>query len=208
MPALQEQFKQTQNFAQKAQIANAIVKLKDNDDTYWNYLAQRATVAVESDVPSPWVYNVHDTATSAQGLAKWAQAHRIDLPAAMENAQTWYPGSLMILSDTGDARAVPILEKGLLSANSLIELEAAMGLAFLHDESAVPLIVQAVQRAPKDLAPDLAESLVFFDDPVAQSTVDAWLGKDRAKALRQRRAAGENALGLPPSQMPPMVPKP
>ncbi len=89
IPILEEQFKQNQDTLQKLKLANALVKLGDKDETYWDYLLQQATLAVDSPVPFPWVYNIQENTgrgNSEQGVAVWAKAHNTDLATAIENA--------------------------------------------------------------------------------------------------------------------------
>jgi hypothetical protein len=53
IPALEEQFKRATDIDTKVAIASGLVKLKDRDDTYWNFLLEQATLAVDSDIPDP-----------------------------------------------------------------------------------------------------------------------------------------------------------
>ena len=51
VPALKQQFELSRSSARKAQIASALVRLGEKDETYWNYLTEQATEAVQSDLP-------------------------------------------------------------------------------------------------------------------------------------------------------------
>jgi hypothetical protein len=73
----------------------------------------------------------------------------------------------------------------------MIENAAAQGLAELQDKDSVPLIIEACKRAPAEAASVIAGSLVYFDDPDAQSAVDAYVSKDLAKLLREAKAQGK-----------------
>jgi hypothetical protein len=51
VPVLEEQFKRATDVDTKLSIAAGLVKLKDRDDTYWNFLLEQATLAVDSNIP-------------------------------------------------------------------------------------------------------------------------------------------------------------
>ncbi len=76
-----------------------------------------------------------------------------------------------------------------------MEANAAKGLAQIHDEGSVPLIVDACNRAPKELAGLIAQSLVYFDDPAAQKAVATYVDDASAKTMREARANGMNVFG-------------
>jgi hypothetical protein len=77
----------------------------------------------------------------------------------------------------------------------MIEIAAAMGLAEIRDQDSIPLIIEACKRAPPDAASVIAESLVYFDDPRAQSAVDTYMPKDLAKTFREAKAQGKKPFG-------------
>ena len=78
----------------------------------------------------------------------------------------------------------------------MIVIEAAMGLAQMQDKDSIPLIIEACKRAPKGFDSGIAEaSLVLFDDSQAQSAVDTYVPKDRAKTKREARAHGLKPFG-------------
>ena len=51
IPSLEEQFGRTTDVGTKTEIANGLVRLGDKHNTYWNYVLEQATLAVDSDVP-------------------------------------------------------------------------------------------------------------------------------------------------------------
>jgi len=113
------------------------------------------------------------------------------MPPAAEDAMYWFPGKVMLLGLTGDRRAIPLLRQALLSPNHMIEAAAAEGLAEIQDKDSIPFIIEACKRAPAVAAPLIAESLICFDDAEAQSAVNTYIPKDRAKILREARAQGK-----------------
>lgn len=61
----------------------------------------------------------------------------------------------------------------------------------MRDEEAIPLILDAVQKAPADAATQLASALVYFDDSRAQLAVDTYVPKEFAKILCEAKAKGK-----------------
>jgi hypothetical protein len=194
---LKEQFARSYDWLAKAKLASAVVRLGgDQDDIYWEFLVKQATLAVESDAPDFMNFDsqAKDSAGPSPAFTAWANAHKLDAQEAGGNAMYRLPGRIMLLSSTGDRRAIPLLWQGLLSPNHQIEHVAALGLAELQDKDSIPFILQACKIAPEALAPAIAESLVYFDDPEAQNGVDTYVPKERARILREARAAGRKPL--------------
>jgi HEAT repeat protein len=100
-------------------------------------------------------------------------------------------GVIFDLGSSDDARAIPILRQAVSSQNLFIEMQAALGLAELHDTESVSTIINACENAPKEAASAIARSLVYFDDPAAQRAVDAYVPKNIAQNLREARAHGK-----------------
>lgn len=195
MPALKEQFAQNQDQLTKAKIAEALVKLGERDDSYWSFLVKLASEAIESDAPN---YSGFDAqGRSMQGpspeFVKWAKIH-----SAPENIgeEVVYilPGKVMLLGATGDRRAIPLLQKALISPNYFIEAAGALGLAEIQDRDSISLIIDACKRAPEEAAREIALSLVYFDDEEAQAAVDRYVPKDTARVFREARANGRGPL--------------
>jgi hypothetical protein len=130
-----------------------------------------ATPAVESDAPYPLdeLAGKQKDITSLEFKA-WANTHDLSVEAAIKVAMLDLPSSLAPLAKTGDPRGVPLLRKALMSPNLLIASLAAAGLAQAQDKASIPMIIDACKRAPSSRAPFFADSLLFFDDPQAQST--------------------------------------
>ncbi|AFL90488.1 hypothetical protein Terro_4291 [Terriglobus roseus DSM 18391] len=191
IPDLEEQFKQAKETDTKLSIASGLVQLKDNDDTYWNFLLDQATQAVDTDLPDP-VFDAGGNVRQAPFLpemAAWAQAHHVDVNTAGQLAMYGLPGRVMQLGLSGDPRAIPLLRRALSSHHSMIAIMAAKGLAQMQDKDSIPWIVDACGRSPRGLAAAIAEaSLVFFDDPRAQAAVDLYMSPDRAKVFRESSA--------------------
>jgi hypothetical protein len=194
VPALEEQFKGTQDPEAKLKIANALVRLKDNDDTYLDYLAARAAEAVSRDEPDPFRHDENGKVDPKQPSAEfvaWAAKRNLDAKSAFYQIVLDDVGSTIELATSQDKRAIPLLRKALSSRNAWVQQNAAVGLAVLGDKDSIALIIEACRNAPKEAASLIAESLVYFDDPDAQRAVDEYVPKDTAKVYRDARAAGK-----------------
>lgn len=196
IPDLEKQFTVASDIVRKAKIAQVLLSLGDRKDIYWNYLAELVKPALESDIPSPIQYD--DTGKSVPGLSHdfvtWAQIHGLVPDEVGENAIYVLPGIVMLVGASHDQRAVPLLRRALLSPNPMIQIAASKGLAEMQDVTSVPLIVAKCKEVPAEEAEAIAESLVYFDAPEAQSMVDALVPKELAAGLRQRRMAGSGPL--------------
>lgn len=195
IPFLKEQFVRSQDPLIKAKIASALVRLGDRDDLYWDFIVKQATPAVESDAPDFMNFDSQSGTGSGPSpeFSTWAKAHGVSPESAGQDSMYWLPGKLMLLASTGDQRAISLLRRALLSPNHQIEIAAAMGLAELHDKDSVPLIIEACKRSPAGAAAAIAESLVYFNDAEAQSAVDTYVPKERAKLLRESREQGKKS---------------
>jgi HEAT repeats len=194
IPILEKKFVRSKDTFDKAKIAEVLVKLGDRDETYWNFLVGLATLAMQSDAPDVGNFDAQGKSTGlSPKFVAWAIAHKMSPNEAAENAIYIIPGEVGLLGLTGDHRAIPLLRRALQSHNYFIRANAASGLAQLGDDSSIPLIISACKDAPAEPASVIAEALVYFDDPRAQSAVDTYIPKDSAKALRNHRAAGKHS---------------
>jgi HEAT repeat protein len=196
IPALEKQFKRATDVDTKVSIASGLVKLRDRDNTYWNFLLEQATLAVDGDMPDP-VYSESQgkMAVPSPELQAWADAHNVSLNTAWQYASFDIPGKVLQLAVTGDPRGIQLLQRALRSRNYLIVDAAARGLAQIQDKQSIPLIIAAIQRAPTGSNSLIAGALVYFDDTQAQSAVDNYMPKDRAAIAREARAEGAGVFG-------------
>jgi len=190
VPMLEDKFGRTKDALGKAHIASALVRLGDKKDIYWDFLARQATVAIESGIPDIFAYDSQGKLIPGPSpeFTSWSQAHNLS-PAAAQEQVISFLGAVMSLAVTKDWRAVPLLRQALSARNYMIQSAAAEGLAAIQDKESIPLIVDAVKKAPAEAGAVIARSLVYFDDPEAQAAVDKYVPKDSAKALREDRAA-------------------
>lgn len=200
IPILKEQFGRVQDPLLKDKIAAGLVRLGDKDQAYWDFLVKEAKVALDSDAPNFDSYDTNGNAVGgpSQEFLAWLKKRgaTVDVAPAAEESTYFLPGRVMLLGWSRDPRAVAYLRQGLLSSNYLIEIAAAKGLAEIGDENSIPLIINACQKAPREVAEAIAESLVYFDDNTAQGAVDQYVPKDAAKMYRDDRRSGRKAKPL------------
>jgi len=196
IPALEEQFRRATDVDTKVSIASGLVKLRDRDNTYWNFLLEQATLAVDSDVADAAFSESQGKMTiPSPELQIWADSHNVSVKTAHQYARYDMPGKVLELATTGDPRGIPLLRRALRSRNYLIVTWAAKGLAQIQDKVSIPLIIAAAQRAPTGYNSVIAESLVYFDDAQEQSAVDTYMPKENAKMAREVRARGGGVFG-------------
>jgi hypothetical protein len=195
IPILKDQFVRSQDPLAKAKIADALVRLGEKDDAYWEFLEKGATDALETDAPSPLRFD--SIPGPSPEFTEWARSRHITTESALE---ALYESAMNVafLAEAGDPRGIPLLRRALSSHYFLIQVSAAKGLAELRDKASIPLIIDACERAPAESASAIARSLVYFDDPQAQMAVDRYIPKDMAKLFREGRAGGENPFGERP----------
>jgi len=80
---------------------------------------------------------------------------------------------------------------GLKSRNSMIQSFAVRGLAKLQDKESIPLIIEAAKTSPRYMTLQFGKSLLFFDDPRAQSAAETFIpDKQLLQELRKRIREG------------------
>jgi HEAT repeat protein len=196
IPSLEEQFGRTTDVDTKTEIANGLVRLGDKHDTYWNYLLEQATLAVDSNIPDSVFSESQGKATIlGPELQAWADAHNVSVNTAGVLARYDFPSKVLELATTGDPRGIPLLRRALQSRNYMIAVWAAWGLVQIQDKDSIPLIIAACKRTPTGYASEIAKSLIWFDDPRAQTAVDTYMPKEHAKIFRDARAQGMGVFG-------------
>ena len=190
IPDLEGQFQATQDAQLKTGIAGALVRLRDSNNNYWDYLQSQARAAIQSDAPAVVMASNDGQHKLSPAFVDWAKAHQLSQNAAIEQVLYLMPASVLALAEADDPRAVTLLEEGLKSNNFVIQKDAALGLATLHQTDAVPLIIRACDSASPQIAATLAESLVYFDDTRSANAVRKYVPADKAAALIAARKQG------------------
>lgn len=186
IPALKTRFVQEQDEHTKAKIAAALVRLGERGDSYWQFVADHARPAIETD--APWPRRLDSQPKGGGELSPefvaWSETHHVKPVDAAHDAVFDLPLRVIIMAQAGDARGIPILRRGLLSPNWMVEAMSAKGLAQVQDKDSIPLIIEACKKAPDLMAAGIAEALVYFTDARAQDAADIYLPKEWAKLLR------------------------
>jgi len=199
-PILKEQFARIQDPVLKIKIAAALVRLGSRDNVYWDYLLNQAKVALDSDAPPFLSYD--SSGKSTNGPSPEFEAWRMgrstpqDTETAGADSMYIFPGRITTLAWSEDPRAIPYLRQGLSSPNPMIQTAAAYGLAELGDEASIPLIMAACEKAPKEVSSLMAESLIYFDNDIAQQAADKYVAADTARAIREAKANGRKTKPL------------
>ena len=200
IPALKDQFVRAQDPLLKQKIAAGLIRLGDRDDVYWDYLVKAAKAALDSDAPSFKEYDANGKYVGGPSPAfeAWMKANHPTENAedAAEDSIYLQPATVTILAWADDSRAIPYLRQGMSSPNYMVQIASAQGLAELGDEASIPLIIAACQRAPKDVATVLGDTLVYFDTDAAKKAVDQYVPADMAQASRNARANGQKPKPL------------
>jgi hypothetical protein len=175
----------------KAHVASALIRLGDKKEIYWDYLLKQAALVIDSDAPDPSSIDSNGKYAESPEFIAWIKAHNLAHPGVAAEYTYIFPQPVAFLAMTGDPRAVPLLRRGLLSPNFLVESSSADGLVQAGDKSSIPLIIEACKKAPPDVAVVIARSLVYFDDPEAQKAVDQYVPRYLASAYREDKARGK-----------------
>jgi hypothetical protein len=188
VPILEDLFTQSQSAIGKCFIASKLVQLGDGDALYWNYLVDMATATLA--IPDMFVYDENGRAIKGRVSPEfdaWAKSQKVSGDPWSEEP-IYAPSMPMgLLARTGDPRAVPLLKKGLLARNYLVEAMSATGLAELKDKDSIPLIVEACKRAPADAKFAIAMALLQYKDPEAQAAAEPYLPEDLVRSLHQEK---------------------
>jgi hypothetical protein len=187
IPSLKEWFGRSQDEEMKAELASALVRLRDPDNSYWDFLLRLAKPALESDAPFPLDGSKENHGVSREFNA-WAKTHKLSVEEA-KAAALQLPAKLVPLAKTGDPRGIPLLRKALQSPNIMIQILSANGLAKAQDKGAVPLIIEACRKAPTDVAAAIADALSYFDDPQAESEFHHYFPDEDVHEVKQFRGS-------------------
>jgi hypothetical protein len=192
---LKKNFLNTQDELDKARTASALIGLGEKDDIYWDFLLRMETSLLEGEASSAVKSDSHEKPIEGPSPEEaWVKQNR-----ELNEMLTF----VEIVVETRDPRGIRLLRRALSSPNSETQNEAANGLARAQDKDSVPLIIDVCKNAPPDVAAVIAsDTLVYFDDPRAQSAVDQYLTKEQAKFAREEKANRIGPLGpWPPEKV-------
>jgi hypothetical protein len=200
IPVMKEQFAAQSATLLKEALSSALVRLGEKEPAYWEFLLIHASAAAVSDAPFPAILR------DAQGkpvrgkyspeFLRWARTHNAAPDEAAQAQMSEHPIAMGFLAMTGDPRGRSVLRTAMSSHNPFVQIRAARGLARLQDTDSIPLIIEACQKAPQDVAALVAQSLVFFNDPRAQNAAEKFIpDRQLLEELRKlSREKGVNAI--------------
>ena len=173
-------------------IASVLIKLGVKDDVYWNYLAEQVQAIVRINIPFPFKTDAQEgpNPSTSPEFTAWVKSRNLDQNEAAIYQLTKMPIPVLLLATMDDPRGIPLLRQGLKSANPIIQMASADGLAQLHDNESVPLIIATCKKVSVSERNKLAESLLYFDDPQAQAYAALNLPKETYISIRRRIAQG------------------
>ncbi len=195
--------------ADKMQFASRVIRLgfKNRDEEYFRYLADRAEVVIEREVPFPMKFDERGKfvrGEMSQAFLAWCVKHQVE-PSEM--ATTLMQKDLvpvMALAESGDPRALPLLLRGLTSPNLYVVTQTAHGLGLIGDARAITPVVEAIETAPEDMRLYIARELGYFDHPQAQAALTRFIQDPQKRqryiasaraALDKRKKSRERILG-------------
>lgn len=175
-------------------IASLLVQIGDPNPVYWNLLVSEAEAVLSSPVPVPRSVRTSplelDKAYTPEQKA-WAKAHNLSLMQMFSEILNSQPSRFGPLAASGDPRSLPILRRALKSPNPMIQSQAAIGLAILHDRNSIPAIV-AICRADPSRADFLTQGLVDFHDPAADKAFHQLFPNQDIGQARQNAVTDED----------------
>lgn len=177
IPSLERAFAREDHEPAREFLAAALVSLGDRKPEYFEHVARRAATAVGSDLPFPVQLGTRpqsgaDLPPFKSAFLSWVRQHGGDLDTALSQAAFDLPAAVEALGEAADPRSRPIFLQGLNSPNILIVFAAALGLARLQDDKAVPAIIAAAEREPSGERSMIAKTLLYFTDSDAQDAAE------------------------------------
>ena len=181
IPCLEQAFARQSQEPAKEFLAAALVDLGDRKPEYFDYVADRAKIAVTSDLPFP----VRLDAPIRRGatlpplkpaFTHWVREHGTNPDSALWQAAFDMPADVEALGEADDRESRPILLQGLKSPNILVVFAASLGLARLQDSSSVPAIIVAARREPRMERRMIAKALLYFPTTEAQRAAERLTG--------------------------------
>jgi HEAT repeat protein len=177
MPDLRDAFFRESQALTRQSLAAALVRLRDPDSQYFDYLAAWARDAVASDLPyscgSRRGATLEGRTEFPLEFIAWARAHNLALSDALRRAVIELPAAVEALGEAADRRALAILLRGLSSPNGCVVRTSAFALARLHDTIAVELIIRACNTLRREERPLTAKALLYFNSSGAQRAAES-----------------------------------
>jgi hypothetical protein len=172
----------------KGLIAFNLIDDGEKDRKYFDYLAERAAVAISNDAPSPLVRDSSGKEIRGQmspAFEEWCRNHQRKISSC--TADYLYPYAVAQLALLGDERAADVLMSGLRSRNPVVVMACAGGLGVLGRNDALPIIAERLMQLPSDIAFGLASLLGDYHSAAAEALMDRYIPD---KDMRERLKSG------------------
>lgn len=213
--ALRERFRSTEDPDERSPLAWLLVLIGEGDAEHYDFLAGRARVAVESELPYPYALDVNFFAEVLQGKADapptaefvaWCETRGMDPAVAVGEARINHE-AVKWLGLTEDPRAVDLLIRGLSSQNVIVATQSAHGLGRIGDARGIGPIREAAARMPGPVSEFMGFTLLYFDDAEARAAADSLVRpaalemyttvatQDRLRRQAIRLGAGSDGAG-------------
>ena len=180
IPSLERAFELEGRQPAREFLAAALVNLGDANPKYFEHVFSRAATAVASDLPFPVRRGARPQPGARLPLKRsflsWVRKHGGDLDSAMWQATFDLPAAVEALGEAADARSRLVFLQGLHSPNILIVFAAALGLARLQDDKAVPAIIAAAKREQDEERSMISKALLYFANSEAQRAAERLIG--------------------------------
>lgn len=195
VPLFQELFLKLTEKRPRQYLAFALLKVGRKDEIYFEELAQYARAAIASTAPVSVGYDKEGNAITDHlnpAFLRWCEDNHLALQDRKESV-TPYGFDVLLLGQTKDRRAVPILRKALVVTNDGIVWSAVRGLAGMNDTDSIPLITSSLQRFPPNIAAGIASGLIEFDDPRVGPLLDHFVAnikwrQELEESIRKHKA--------------------
>jgi carboxypeptidase family protein len=133
---LLKRYESADTWQERYRVGASLLGRIPDDSAIWKELLEHATNAVR--------FSHSDTTDPSPELVRWCEERQIDVSDYMSMAS-----NALDLASL-DERARPLLRQALRSDDPWVVFQGILGLARQHDESALPLIEEAIQRLPDD----------------------------------------------------------
>jgi len=185
----------------KMHFASELMQLGVKGEEYFRYLAERAQVTIEREVPFPMKFDEKRKFVRGQmseAFVAWCAEHQVEPGEMLEIVVYKDPVPVLWLAESGDSRALPLLLRGLTAPNLYVRLQAAHGLALIGDARAIAPLIQAINQLPEDFRQAMTNYLAYFDHPEAQAALARFIQdpqeRQRANASVHRDRARRKNL--------------
>jgi hypothetical protein len=202
IPALAAKFQSTSVKSIKQSAALALLRMKVQEQMYFDYLASFAMEAINNDAPVAYLLNgrEQDYGHINPEFEKWCQAHGTTVDEEIRKEHFDQTRDVFLLIWAADKRSAPLLRKGLESKHAQIASVCASGLGALQDPLDIDRIIEAAYKSDENIDPGIVMGLSYYNSPRDREEILRRLQGSRlydqyvrARKAEDRRNATENS---------------